>query len=237
MTATIRSEIQKPDPDARVELFAIDATMLGGSILRFCASTKADGSAIVFNGHTYAPCDIEAVGFDYNGDGPLPTPKLRVSNAQQLFRANLIAYNNLGGAKLTRISTHYRFTDGQPDADPTMKLEDNIYVIDRKVHDNPMLLEFELAAEADQAGKKLPGRLILQNICTRSYRVWNGSAFDYSDADCPYDGTAYFTHDGASTMDPAQDSCSRRLVGGCKARYGTQPLPFWGFPGAAKARP
>jgi hypothetical protein len=52
---------------------------------------------------------------------------------------------------------------------------------------------------------------------------------------CPYEGTSYFTQTGQTTTKPF-DRCSRQLDNGCKLRFGNDPLPFGGFPGAARVR-
>jgi lambda family phage minor tail protein L len=82
---------------------------------------------------------------------------------------------------------------------------------------------------------QLPRRQVLRDTCLHTYRVWNGTAFDYSRATCPYTGSATFAADD-TVSDNAHDRCSR-LVSGCKERFGeTAVLPTRAFPGVARYR-
>jgi hypothetical protein len=50
-----------------------------------------------------------------------------------------------------------------------------------------------MASLMDFQGQKLPKRVCLRDNCTHIYRYWNGSAFDYTWATCPY------TNEGTSS--------------------------------------
>jgi lambda family phage minor tail protein L len=211
-----------------LDLFTVDATNIGGPIERWTPS--ANGNApVMMGGNPYYPVPIDASGFEYNGQGPLPTPKLRVANTNNAAMQVLIANNDLLGAVVTRVQTWACFLDTGEYADPEATTMPDVYRVNRKSHADKNFVELELAASTDMQGKKLPFRLVLQQVCMRSYRSWNGTNF--VQGQCPYTGDAYFDSFDNPQTDPSKDQCSRKLSG-CLARYGqSEPLPTWGFPG------
>lgn len=230
MTVPI-SELQKIAPSAIIELFELQlVTALHGSndIYRFHAGVngKNDGSPVIWNAQTYTAYPVEATDFEYNGEGQLPRPKLRVSNQLGLITAILLAVNNpttgtpgndLVGAKLTRIRALAKHIDavnfpgnvnpyGTPD--PTAELPREIYYIARKTTETRDLVEFELASAFDLAGVRAPRRLCIANMCNWVYRS----------AECGYTGDAYFDDNDQPVATLALDVCSKRLAG-CEARF------------------
>src|SRR6185436_10692242 len=176
-SSLITSEIQKLEPSAVIELFVVDATALGGDVLRFHAGTNALKQNVVWQGETYVRFPIEVSGFEFSGTGQIPRPKIRVSNVFSSITAILIAYNDLLGAKVTRKRTLAKYLDAvnfdggvNPDADTTAEIADDVYFVDRKSAEDRDVVEFELAASIDVAGVMLPRRQIIQNICTWRYR-------------------------------------------------------------------
>jgi len=185
-----------------------------------------------FGGANYIPVDIAVSGFEWNGQGTLPTPTLQVSNVSKLLLASIISLKDLVGAKFTRVRTFRKHLDDGADPDSTMIFPKEIYRINRKVQHNKIFIEFQLASSLDQEGVQLPGRQCLKNTCVQRYRAWNPttSFFDYTKATCPYVGATYFTQSNTVTINPALDRCSKQLTG-CKLRFGTAPLPTTATPG------
>jgi lambda family phage minor tail protein L len=227
--ANFAGHVQSLSLDAAVELFDLDATSLGGDLYHFVSSSLSDGN-VTWQGNTYTPVPFEASGFEASGKGTLPTPHLKIANINLAFSAVLIAYGDLLGCKVTRHRTFMDFLDGQPDADPDAELVD-FYRIERKVAQNKIFVELELAAWIDQEGAQIPARQVLQDACTWKYRYWNGAAFDYSQAQCPYTGSSYFDINGNSVAAPALDVPARSVALCCKLRFAGQPLPTAAFPG------
>lgn len=228
----INAEIQKLDPSSIVELFILDATALGGDIFYFHAGTNGLRSNVIWQGQEYVRFPIEVNGFEISGQGSLPRPKLRVSNALGAISVLLLNYNDLIGSTFTRKRTHAKFLDainfsgGNADADPSAEYPDDIFIVDRKSSENYQAVEFELASIMDLAGVQLPRRQVIQNLCPWKYRG----------GECGYTGTDYFTADDVSTSDSSLDVCGKR-VSSCKKRFGeTSELPFGGFPGAGLTR-
>lgn len=234
--ANLAGHLQQLSLDDHVELFDLDTTSLGGPLYHFVSSSlpKLDGGDVVWQGNTYVPVPFEASGFEASGKGTLPTPHLKFANINLAFSSVAIAYGDLLGCKVTRHRTFLAFLDGQPDADPEAELVD-FFRVERKVAQNKVFVEWELAAWIDQQGAQIPARQVLQDACTQIYRFWNGAAFDYTKATCPYTGTSYFDVNGNSVGTQAQDVPGRSLDNCCKKRFPGQPLPTWAFPGVAQS--
>lgn len=226
---------QQPAADALVTLFELDATALGDSSIRRFTSTAWQSSVVRFGGRSYAPIDIEATGFEWQGQGAPPTPSLRLVNTNLVLGALARDFGDLVGAGLTRLRTYARFLDDGFSPDPAMHFPPDLYRIERKVAQNKLFIEFELAVPFDQEGQLLPGRVMLRDSCTHTYRRWIGGGFSYLAATCPYVGSAYFRATGQATSTASQDRCGKRLSD-CQKRFGNEPLPTRAFPGLARVR-
>lgn len=187
---SITSEIQKLAPSAVVELFEIDATAIGGDVLRVHAGTNQLRQNVVWQGNTYTAFPMQATGFDFSGNGQLPRPKLVMSNVTGAMTLLVLTYEDLLGAKVTRRRTLAKYLDAvnftggvNPSADPTAEFPVDIFYIDRKAGETRDVVEFELASSFDVAGVKLPRRQIIQNVCTWRYRG----------TECGYTGDSSFS--------------------------------------------
>ena len=235
---SLQSVAQSFDPGPRVELFELDATGLGADMVLRWTPGPLDGIPVSFGGVSYAPVPVEAEGFEWSGKGSLPTPRLRVSNVTRAATGLVLAFDDLRGASVIRKVTFKRFLDGQDEADGTALFKVEVWRVKRKAQHNRLMIEWELGTPHDQPGAEIPKRQVLRT-CPWKYRRWDaaGGAFDYTQATCPYAGASLFNEQGASVLDPAQDRCSKQLISGCKARFGTSvALPFGGFPGVARVR-
>jgi lambda family phage minor tail protein L len=213
-----------------INLFELDCSPIGGGVYRWTPGPLG-GSPVVMGGSVYTSLPVEGEGFEWNGQWPLPTPKLRISNISNIPMALVIANNDLLGAQVTYLQTFSCFLDGQADADSSATTEPAIFRVNRKSHADKNFVELELAAQTDQQGKQIPFRMVLQNTCTQTYRVYNTSTGTFVQGTCPYAGSEYFTPFTVSTTDPTQDQCGRRLRD-CLARFGNStPLPTYAFPG------
>lgn len=234
MTETLAQHVQRSALGAPVELFQIDTAIYGGPIYYLVNDTRPGG--VTFDGNDYSPLSISSDGWKVSSRGSLPRPRVSIGNATGIFSGLNLLYSDFVGCPVTRIVTFEAFLDGQPDADPEQKFPPDVYVIARKTHQDNVMVSYELAAAMDLSGRSLPGRQMLQGACPHRYRVWDGSAFDYTDASCPYAGATYFRRNGQSTGNASEDQCGKR-VADCIARFGvSQDLPFWGFPGIDRVR-
>lgn len=228
----IETDIQKLTPSALVELFELDLVPFGGSLLRFHTGTNELRANVTWNGNVYTAFPVHASGFQFNGQGQAARPKMQVANVAGSITALILQYDDLVGAKVTRIRTLAKYLDAvnftggvNPSADPTAEFPRDVFYIDRKSAETNELVEFELAPAMDVTGVMLPRRQIIQNICPWGYRS----------AECGYTGTNYFdAADVPTTI--GNDVCGKRLSS-CQARFGQyNELPFGGFPAAGLTR-
>jgi lambda family phage minor tail protein L len=229
----IASEIQKLAPSSVIELFVLDLALFGQGPVRFHAGTNALQQRVVWQGNAYEAFPIEVEGFEFNGNGQVPRPRLRVANVTGTITALVLTYQDLIGAKITRKRTLAKYLDAQnfpgalsTTADPSAEFADDMYYVDRKSRETRDVVEFELAASFDLEGVSLPRRQIVQNVCPWRYRA----------SECSYTGTSYFDANDQSVSSSAQDICGKRLSS-CQARFGqSAELPFGGFPAAGLFR-
>ncbi|NVO13910.1 MAG: phage minor tail protein L [Rhodoplanes sp.] len=255
MTETVAAHVQRASQGAKLELFTIDATAIGGEVYHFvnealpasdanpmtwngaqlqwsgAALTWKQNQSIVFAGIEYSPMPINSTGWQRSGKGTLPRPTITVSNITGVFSYLNLLFSDLIGVSVTRTRTYAWALDTEPTADPSAIIYPlDKFLIARKTAQNNEAVCYELAAKMDLEGRQFPGRPMLQNACMNVYRRWNGLAFDYSKATCPYAGTTYRNKLGTPTI-AANDSCGKRLAE-CVARYGVAAdLPFAAFPG------
>lgn len=234
MTAvSITSEIQKLAPSSVIELFVLDLAIFGQGPVRFHAGTNTLQQRVVWQGNAYEAFPIEVEGFEFNGNGQVPRPRLRVANVTGAITALVMTYQDLVGAKITRKRTLAKYLDAvnfsggsNPTADPLAEFADDIYYVDRKSRETRDVVEFELAASFDLEAVTLPRRQIVQNVCPWRYR---GS-------ECGYTGSNYFNANDQSVVSSIQDICGKRLAS-CQVRFGQNAeLPFGGFPAAGLIR-
>lgn len=229
VSTSITGEIQKLAPSSVIELFEIDATIVGGGTYRFHAGKNQLIADVVWCGNTYSAFPIEASGFEWSGKGQMPRPKVTVSNVLGTITALVLAYQDLIGCKFTRIRTLQKYLDAvnfpgsvNATADPTAEFPRDVYYVDRKSSETNEVVEFELAASLDLAGVALPRRQIIQNYCPWRYRG----------AECGYTGTSYFDTNDSPVGSLSLDVCGKRLSS-CRARFPTPAeLPYGGFPAA-----
>lgn len=219
--------LQQLSVDAIIEVFNVTTVPIGGTeSFNFHAGTNAVMGSIFWQGIEYQPFPIEAEGFDKSLRGTLPRPKLRVANVSGILSALVVEFDDLVGAQITRKRTFARYLDGQVGADPSQFLPDDVFFIEKKVSENKVMVEFDLASALDLQGVQLPSRDIVAQLCNSEYRG----------PECGYTAAVYFDVNNASVGTLALDVCSK-TVAGCKARFlSTGVLPFGGFPAARTYR-
>jgi len=229
----IESDVQKPDLGEYIVLFDLDATALGGEIYRFTQSSF-EASVVTWRGNEYTPFDVLAEGFEISGEGKLPRPTFTIANSTLAVSSAVRAWDDLVGAIVTRWRTLIKYLDGQSSADPDSHFPVDVFVIERKLEHTKRHIQWEMSAVMDQQGKKLPRRQVLRDTCTAIYRTWDGSAFSYTLATCPYTGENYYDRDGVATT-AALDRCGKRRTD-CELRFPSAALPTTAFPGVARTR-
>jgi len=227
---SIYGSLQSLDQGRWVDLFVLDASSKGAGFFYFHAGENEFKSNVVWQGQEYSAIPVEASGFSYDS-GAFPRPKIKLANIQGIFSTLIRSYNDLIGMKVTRKRTSVRyldavnFIDGNPNANPSEYLEDEIFYITQKTSENKLYIEFELGSALDLKGVYLPSRIIVPNHCP----------FWYRKEECSYAGTNYFNINGIPVTTLAEDVCGKRLSD-CKLRFGEYgELSFGGFPGSSLA--
>jgi lambda family phage minor tail protein L len=226
---------QQLTPGTLIDLFDINMTEIGGGVYHFTPGVLG-GKKPIWRGVTYEPLPITATGFEKNGRGEQPTPSLSMP-ATQLIIASIIALDDLRRAKVTRWQVYEDNLDnGTNPYDAYFPPE--IYMVQQKTRHNTQtgIIEWELSTGLDLWGDQVPRRPATQKVCMWRYRIWNGGAFDYTRATCPYAGNSYYNEDGVRVANPNQDKCGKSLDD-CILRFGQyNPLPIGAFPGIGSSR-
>jgi lambda family phage minor tail protein L len=223
-------DIRQLDAGTMVRLYQVDLTALNDGvplIAYLCNYQNTDRSSVSFGGHEYTPIACIEDGFEWSNQGTQPTPSFTVSNINSFMTPLMFQYNDLLGAKFTRILTFEKYLDGRPQADSSAKFQES-FLIDRKAAHTNVSIVFELKTNLEYGQIKLPKDQVLRS-CSHTYRRWNGSSFNYTGITCDYTGPACFTKNTIPT-NAANDNCGKQLKD-CKARFGDNAeLPFGGFP-------
>lgn len=198
------SELLSLTPSAKIALYVVDASSIGGSVYYLCSQVTAAGANIVWQGQTYTAIAMEGGGFAANAKGTLPRPKLTVSNIGGVVGTLAMDLDDLVGAKVTRKVCYAMHLDGMPGADSSKHMPDEVWIINRKTKESADFLEFELMAPIDAQGMLLPRRIVQATTCP-----WSSENTDV----CPYVLT-----------------CGKTLAN-CKTNYPSSNLPFGAFPG------
>lgn len=229
----IYADVQALEPGALVDLYTLDGTGIGGSILNFHGYGRI--GTITWQGVQYEPWPLQAEGFEKTGDQQ-PVPKLSVGNIDGSISALCINFQDMVGAKLTihRTLGKYldavNFPDGNPTADPTQEIPPEIWYIERKASEDNEVVQFEFSSPLNFQGVQLPRRQIIANVCP-----WIAIG-GYRGPFCGYTGPPVADVNDVATTDPTKDNCSGTVTG-CKFRFGNTPsLPFGGFPAAGLTR-
>jgi lambda family phage minor tail protein L len=244
---TILIEARSLENSEYIELYSLDLTQLGGDILRFFVGYNESDpeGAVYFNSNKYTPTDLKVKGFEWDGSGSAPTPKLSMAttnedgiNPSLLGLINM--YNNLQGSEFRRVRTFKKYLDGQSAQATLVKsFVEDVYIVDRKSLENKYMVEFELSSILDQTNNTLPKNVVSESYCPWVYRKRNlgNTAWVYAIGDnaCPYTGSQMFTSDGVTTTNPLLDRASKQFHTCCLPRYGQGAIyPFGGFVGASR---
>lgn len=115
---TILQDIYKLSPSNLITLYELDLSPCIGrygattsDVYKWCDGVNELGNDIVWGGVTYTRYPIQATGFDKQGNGSIPRPKLIAGNYGGIIGDLARDYNDIVGAKLKRIRTFARYLD------------------------------------------------------------------------------------------------------------------------------
>lgn len=234
-SALISAESQKATPSPLVILYELDLTKWGQGVARFTNQPKSNNEPIIFRGETFQVLPIEITGFETSGTGAPGRPTVTMASSASIVSL-IIGCHDLIGATLTRVKTYECFLDDGDTPNPEAIFQIDVYRVERKTMQNRLQVSFEITSILDQEGAYLPRCQALKNYCFFVYRYWDKTQqkFIYDEHDpCPYMGSKYFDHNGASTS-MQFDVCGKTLHD-CQIRFGNKvQLPYGGFPGMEK---
>lgn len=198
--------------DAIIDLYKIDLSPAGFPVVLYTTNCFNDAvsQSLQWGGNTWDPRPIDAVGFEYTGQGTLPTPTLTIANIFGEISALCREYDDMLGARFTRyrvFSSDLGITSSEMVCDP------EIWFIERKTSEDANQVQFELNSALDLSGFKLPSRPMLANSC--SWLSIGGFRGPY----CQYSGSV--------------TSCDGRLS---TCRTLGNSLRYGGFPGLNNTR-
>ena len=98
---SLKEHIQGGSLGAEIILYKIDLSMFNEADLFLTNGTDSDGTPISFGGQVYSPLPIVADGFKMKTSGPLPRPKIKISNISNAFTAIVSNNDDLLGAIMT----------------------------------------------------------------------------------------------------------------------------------------
>lgn len=105
---TIKEDIQTLEPGQIIEVFELDATSIGGGLLRFHQHLQQ--GPIWWKGIEYLPWPIKLQGFARTTEQP-PTPRMTVSNINGSISVLCRMFDDLAGAQITRRRTLVKYLD------------------------------------------------------------------------------------------------------------------------------
>lgn len=224
MAGNIKEQVNRLEVGAKVTMYTIDATRIGGEVYRFHSHMQE--GAIVWQGETYSPWPIEASGFSASGSGKAAAPTVKIANVEGKITPLIIFFDDLLGAKFERRRTLVKYLDGRPEADPTEEFPTEIWQISQKLSHDKNQIVFALSSPLDFKQQQLPAGTIMANQCPWRYRG----------ADCGYNGPPVADQWDIITTDASIDMCSGSLKG-CEFRFGVDGLLRTGaFPAAGLTR-
>ena len=220
-----------PRQDLLVSLYSL--TLVDAAVIDLAAETTGQPE-VGFGGRTWTSHPVQLTGLNWRSGLQAMRPVLQLSAGDDRLR-RAAASDLLRGARLTRLTTWHTELDPPVGTGGGACFAPDLWLVDRIAWFDTDHLRLDLTARVSLAGRQLPARVMLRDLCQHHYRRYDPVAarFDYTGVTCPYVGSASFDATGRPVSDPADDRCSLRLETGCKKRF-TAELPFFGFPGLSQ---
>ena len=227
--STAYFDVEELESASLIDLYELKVPGLE-TVFRFHSGSRnakektKEKNSVYWQGEEYFYFPVEAKGFEYSGTGKQTRPRLKVSNLTHVLPSFLEAYEDFLGGSFKRIRVYDRFLDSESgdysEYRPFLFFPVERYIVERKVEETPVYVEFELISPLDVQGLELPRRKILQRYCSWEYR---------KPGECSYHGKQYFNLEDELVQDSNLDRCAKKLSS-CKKRFGSDPLLFSGFP-------
>ncbi len=169
------NECTRAEQSASVVLWEIDLTEVGGERYFFCNEQNEKGEPVTWQGRQYQPYPIQGSGFELNGKGTSTRPTLTVSNLYGMVTGMAEDMQSLVGGTVVRRKVYARFLDavnfvnGNSDADPEQEVISR-WRIEQCSELSAVSASFVLSTPTETDGAVFPGRIMLANTCTWTYR-------------------------------------------------------------------
>lgn len=165
----LNEQIQHPNVGNVVELFKVDATNIGGTVLYLTPS----GLNISFGGIDYIPAPIQINNRSFDLESAPTRPTLTVSGSRDsaIFQM-VLAYGDLVGATVEYTKTFSNFLDGGVDANPLEHFPVERFNVIQRTSLSAMGISFLLSTPLDQPTLQLPRRQILKDNTGSPYTLW-----------------------------------------------------------------
>ena len=217
------NECTKTEQSALVVLWEIDLTEVGGDRYFFCNEQNEKGEPVTWQGRQYQAYPIQGSGFEMNGKGASARPTLKVSNLYGMVTGMAEDMQSLVGGTVVRRKVYARFLDavnfvnGNSYADPEQEVISR-WRIEQCSELSAVSASFVLSTPTETDGAVFPGRIMLANTCTWTYRG----------DECGYSGPAVADEYDQPTSDITKDKCSKCLSAGgsvAGSGYAERDLP------------
>lgn len=222
-------EADKVEQTARLTLFTVDLTNLGGGIHRFHNGMNEKAESVIWQGLLYEPFVSKMEGISESTDGPSGRPKFTIANITGVITGMAVQYRELAGAQIYVSKVYAKFLDavnfvnGNPNADPNQEYK-VLYNIERMTSIDANYASFECAIPTETDGVLLPASVITANVCQWIYR---GEG-------CRYSGSNYFNEKDEPVSDIESDKCAH-LLNSCVLRFGANvEIPIRMYPSCGK---
>ncbi len=179
--AVVNATSFSSNPSSLLSLYEIDTRYVSpvGSRFLFHAGVNGLYQSVIWDGETYTAFPIEVNDVIINGNGTPPRPKLTCSNINGVISHILLQQGDIVGARFVRRRVFARFLDaanfangvnpfGTPD--PTAAYDDEVFYINRKVREDPAVVEFETSSPFELDNVQLPRRPMLATVCPFIFR-------------------------------------------------------------------
>jgi lambda family phage minor tail protein L len=157
--------------------------------IRFHGGINELRTPVTFGGQEYYYIPYESSGFGSKADGSVTRPSLKIINIDGFVSTYAQDKNDLIGAKVKRMKTFLRFLDAENflgynddaalkqewvekgiDPDPNALIDNEEWIIGRKINENRFFVEYELTSPVDLENVSIPRRKVINNYCFWKYR-------------------------------------------------------------------
>lgn len=178
-------DLFEADPTMPIVMYELDLQDRG--MYYFHAGENGFSNKIIFDEKAYDYYPIEVEGFDVQGDGRLPRPKMTLANFRGNISMRLPIFNDFTNYKIERIKTLVKYLDDvnfpnsiNPHADPDAEevFAREIYFVNQKTAETDSMVQFELVSPLELENAVMPSRTIYSNYCSWRYRSSIGCGYN-----------------------------------------------------------